>query len=291
MLSTSVVDNEDGQDYIVRAMMIVHSSSPAAHVQEPEEVLAGLRRATVRWRQQEQARPRVTSGVPEVDRLLGGGWPQGKVGELLGPVSSGRTGIAMATVAAATRRGEVAAWVDPADAFDPASAVAAGVVLSRVLWVRPQALEDGVRAAELVLAAGGFTVLVLDAAGERLPLPEPAAGGVGKSSPWGRRRRPRRDTLRLRFARAVEQAGAAALVLAPRPWVGTWAGVTVVLQPGRPRWRQGTATGPRWLAEVALAARLERGVAGRVGGQAAPVLAAVSPLGAAAAGIGEGPCA
>ena len=271
--------------------MMVHSSMPATHAQEPEEFLADLRRATVRWRQQEQARPRVTSGVPEVDRLLGGGWPQGKVGELLGPVSSGRTGIAMTTVAAATRRGEVTAWVDPADAFDPASAAAAGVVLSRVLWVRPQALEDGVRAAELVLAAGGFTVLVLDAAGERLCLPEPAAGGAGDSSPWGRRRRPRRDSLRLRFVRVVEQAGAAALVLAPRPWVGTWAGVTVLLQPGRPCWQQGAAAGPRWLAKVALAARLERGGAARVGDRAAPVLAAPPLPGAAAAGIGEGPCA
>lgn len=266
-------------------MMVVGLSPPVTEAPSSQDVLEGLRRATVRWRQQEQARPRVTSGVSEVDRLLGGGWPQGKVGELLGPVGSGRTGIAMATVAAATCRGEVAAWIDPADAFDPASAVAAGVVLSRVLWVRPQVLEDGVRAAELVLTAGGFTVLVLDAAGERLPLPETVADGVGEKSSWARRHRPRRDSLRLRFARAVEQAGAAALVLAPRPWVGTWAGVTVALQPGRPRWERGTAAGPRWLAAVALAAQLERGGVEWLGGRATPV------LGLAGAVAGEGSCA
>ena len=125
-------------------------------------ILAALKEASERWLRRERARARLASGVGALDALLGGGWPQGKVGELVGPASSGRSAVAAATVAAATARGEVAAWIDAADAFDPASAAAAGVELGRVLWVRPCGAAEAVRAAELVLETGGFTVVVLD---------------------------------------------------------------------------------------------------------------------------------
>ena len=125
-------------------------------------ILAELKLASERWVRRERARARLASGSAALDALLGGGWPQGKVGELVGPASSGRSAVAAATVAAATARGEVAAWLDAADAFDPASAAAAGVDLGRVLWVRPRDAVEAVRAAELVLETGGFTVVVLD---------------------------------------------------------------------------------------------------------------------------------
>src|SRR5512136_2012126 len=97
-------------------MMIAPASAPLP------AALEGLRQASERWVRRERARTRLTSGVEALDGLLGGGWPQGKVGELVGPASSGRSAVAAATVAAATARGEVTAWLDTADAFDPASA-------------------------------------------------------------------------------------------------------------------------------------------------------------------------
>ncbi len=206
--------------------------------------LAGLRQASQRWVQRERARARIATGVAALDAPLGGGWPQGKVGELVGPASSGRSAAAVATTAAATARGEVTAWIDPDGAFDPASAAAAGVDLERVLWVRPRGIGEAVRAAELVLGTGGFTVVVLDLG---------AAAAIARE-----RNGASRGALALRLARATERAGAVALVLAGRPWAGTLAGVTVALARGEARWG-GAQDGPRWFAGLTLRAQVERG--------------------------------
>ena len=85
-----------------------------------------------------QSRPdpeRVPSGVPEIDAATGG-IPRGCLTEIFGPASSGRTSLMLSVLAEATARDETCALVDAEDAFDPASAAAAGVRLSRLVWVR-----------------------------------------------------------------------------------------------------------------------------------------------------------
>ncbi len=77
----------------------------------------------------------VSSGIPAIDSLAGG-LPRGCLTEICGPASSGRTTLLLAALAAATQRGEFCAVVDASDALDPDSAVAAGVELDRLLWVR-----------------------------------------------------------------------------------------------------------------------------------------------------------
>src|SRR5271169_2229804 len=77
----------------------------------------------------------VSSGIPQLD-LLTGGLARGCLTEICGSASSGRTSVLLFALARATQRGEVCALVDSSDAFDPASAVAAGMVMSRLLWVR-----------------------------------------------------------------------------------------------------------------------------------------------------------
>ena len=77
----------------------------------------------------------VSSGIPALDALTGG-LPRGCLTEICGPASSGRTTLLLAALAAATQRGEFCAVVDASDALDPDSAVAAGVELDRLLWVR-----------------------------------------------------------------------------------------------------------------------------------------------------------
>jgi hypothetical protein len=89
------------------------------------------------------------------------------VSEVAGPLSSGRTSLALALLACATARGEAAAVVDAADAFDPPSAEAAGVDLDRVLWVRPPGAAQALRSASHLLVARGFAAVVLDLAGLR----------------------------------------------------------------------------------------------------------------------------
>lgn len=75
------------------------------------------------------------TGVAEVDALLGGGLPLGSLCELTGPVSSGRTSLALALLAQASKTG-ACAYIDVSDSLHPHSAAAAGVQLRNLLWVR-----------------------------------------------------------------------------------------------------------------------------------------------------------
>jgi recombination protein RecA len=81
-------------------------------------------------------RPVVSCGIAPVDDLLRGGLPSGAVTEVAGPECSGRTAFALSFLAQITAEGRVCAWIDVSDTLHPESAVAAGVDLSRLLWVR-----------------------------------------------------------------------------------------------------------------------------------------------------------
>jgi len=133
----------------------------------------------------EAALPRCPTGLDAVDRLLGGGFPRGGLSEIAGPPSSGRTSLALALLAAATARGEMAALVDAADAFDPPSAEAAGVDLARLLWVRPPGLAEALRSASHLLASRGFAAVVMDlaASGARAAAPRAGRAIAGRAAP------------------------------------------------------------------------------------------------------------
>src|SRR5438552_1609312 len=105
---------------------------------------------------------RLPTGLALLDAALGGGLPRGRINELAGPRSTGRTGLAAAIAAHATGAGETIAWIDPEDAFDPEAAERVGIALDRTLWIRPRRRADALRAAEIVLGAGGFGLVVLD---------------------------------------------------------------------------------------------------------------------------------
>jgi recombination protein RecA len=85
---------------------------------------------------QKVIRPVAPTEVAEVDALLEGGLPVGAITEMVGTESSGRTSLALSFLAGITRAGSVCAWIDVLDTLDPESAAAAGVDLSRLLWVR-----------------------------------------------------------------------------------------------------------------------------------------------------------
>src|SRR5947209_1789630 len=88
----------------------------------------------------------LSTGIPEI-RL-----PRGCLTEITGPASSGRTTILLSILAAATARGETCALVDTEDAFDPASASAAGVRLDHLIWVRAaRNAEHALKAADLLI--------------------------------------------------------------------------------------------------------------------------------------------
>lgn len=162
----------------------------------------------------------VPTGVAAIDGMLSGGFPRGRLSEVHGPASSGRTGLVLALVARSTRGGALAALVDPADRLDPASAAAAGVDLPRLLWLRgPKALAEAVSAVGTLAGSGLFEVVVLDLAG----VPEAE-----------RRRLP--GTTWIRLQRMVEDSPTALLLLADGHVASGPGGVSLALAPAGPRW-------------------------------------------------------
>ena len=111
-------------------------------------------------------------GVAEIDRALGGGLPVGAITELVGAECSGRTTMALACVAAGVRAGNVAAWIDVEDTFDPASAALCGVEGERLLWVRCRTAE----AAAADRGAGGQPAATVTPLG--VPVPPGGCGGL-----------------------------------------------------------------------------------------------------------------
>jgi hypothetical protein len=167
------------------------------------------------------------TGIETVDARLHGGFPRGQLSEAIGRPSSGRTSFLLHTIAAALSRGELVALVDALDVLDVESAVAAGIDLDRLLWIRghvvvnpgfcrdtnQRAIEQAVKAVSLVLQAGNFGLVVLD-------LADAPHDGV--------RRLP--FTTWLRLQRMVEGTHTACLLIGSEPMARSAAGLTLRLQ-------------------------------------------------------------
>lgn len=106
----------------------------------------------------------LSMGIPEIDSLTGG-LPRGAISEIFGPASSGRTSMMFSMLAYATTHDEIGALIDINDVFAPAAAVEAGINFDRLLWIRcGSSLENAFKAADMLLHAGGFGLVILDMA-------------------------------------------------------------------------------------------------------------------------------
>ena len=162
------------------------------------------------------------TGLAQIDRLLGGGIPHGRLSEISGSLSSGRTSLALALLATTTQRGECAAVVDWADAFDPPSAEATGVDLDRVLWVRTLGWHETLRCTERLLESDAFPLVLLD-----IPLPQLLRRG---------RAAPEQNPICwLRLARCAAQTQTALVLLSPQRLAGSQAAIALELQPAQAR--------------------------------------------------------
>jgi hypothetical protein len=170
---------------------------------------------------------RLPTGVPALDRLLGGGLPRGELVELVGRGSCGRLAALLEALRAATSAGEVAALVDLGFGFDPQGAENLGVELERLLWLRPRRLPEALSAAETA-ASTGFPLVVVD-------LGLPPVPGRAPLAAW------------LRLARSASDHQAAVLASSPYHLSGCAAATVLSLSSGHGRWA-GAATGPRLLA-------------------------------------------
>jgi RecA/RadA recombinase len=194
---------------------------------------------------------RLPTGLGPLDAALGGGLPRGRITELAGACSTGRTGLACAIAGRTTRAGETIAWVDPEDALDPEAAAAAGIDLARTLWVRPRHAADALRATEILMRAGGFGLVVLDLGSintrasrddggrprERSFWPT-GSGGIGAAQ-RAQRASSARAPRYLKLAHAAEQTRTALLVIAPERQAGTFAALGLELVARRVRWSGG----------------------------------------------------
>jgi len=202
-----------------------------------------LRRGSHEAARQTSGGRRHPTGLADVDALLGGGFPAGRLCEIAGSLSSGRTSLALALLAQATRAGEWTAFVDVADAFDPSSAHAAGVALPHVLWVRPQDSRQAARACARLLELRGFALIALDLPPPRqLALP-PAA--------WQR------------LARAAAASGTSLIVLSEQRLTGTSSSLVLETRCARAQW-SGMPALLEGLEIEAQVARMREGPARRI---------------------------
>jgi hypothetical protein len=223
----------------------------------------------------------VPMDVAPLDACLRGGLPRGHLSELVGARSSGRMTLLLQMMAAATLRGEIVALVDTLDRLDVASAAAAGVDLTRLLWVRGQdisgragpsasakatadrrsspeasegwfgpgdrpfgpaspterAIDRALKALNLVLQAGGFSVVAIDLA----DVPPVAIRQIPFNT-W------------MRVQRVIEGSDTACVLLASEPLARSAGGLTVTLA-GRATW-VGASDRSRRLSGIDVRARV-----------------------------------
>ncbi|MEM7284024.1 MAG: recombinase RecA [Pseudomonadota bacterium] len=114
----------------------------------------------------------VSSGALTLDLALGGGLPNGRVIEIYGPESSGKTTLALHAVAEMQREGGIAAFVDAEHALDPTYAAALGVDIENLLIAQPDTGESGLEIVDQLVRSAAVDVVVVDSVAALVPRAE-----------------------------------------------------------------------------------------------------------------------
>ena len=115
----------------------------------------------------------ISTGSISLDAALGvGGFPRGRINEIFGPESSGKTTIALQVVAEAQKKGGMAAFIDVEHALDPAYARKLGVDVDNLLVSQPDYGEQALEIAAALIASGSIDVLVVDSVAALVPKAE-----------------------------------------------------------------------------------------------------------------------
>jgi recombination protein RecA len=117
--------------------------------------------------------PGISTGSLSLDLALGGrGLPRGRIVEIYGAESSGKTTVALHAVANAQKQGGVAAYIDIEHALDPSWAKKIGVDLEALLISQPSNAEDALRIAEMLIKSNAVDIIVLDSVAALVPKAE-----------------------------------------------------------------------------------------------------------------------
>lgn len=123
----------------------------------------------------------ISTGALSLDLALGiGGLPRGRVVEIYGPESSGKSTLAMHVVAEAQRNGGTCAYIDAEHAMDPIYAKAIGVDIDKLLISQPDTGEQALEIADMLVRSGAIDVLVVDSVAALTPRAE-IEGEMGDS--------------------------------------------------------------------------------------------------------------
>jgi recombination protein RecA len=115
----------------------------------------------------------ISTGAMSLDLALGiGGLPRGRIVEVFGPESSGKSTLALHVVAEAQRNGGVCAYIDAEHALDPVYAKAIGVDIDELLISQPDNGEQALEIAEMLIRSGAIDVLVIDSVAALTPRAE-----------------------------------------------------------------------------------------------------------------------
>ena len=118
----------------------------------------------------------VSTGSLGLDIALGvGGLPRGRVVEIYGPESSGKTTLALHTVAEAQKGGGICAFIDAEHALDPIYARKLGVNVDELLISQPDTGEQALEIADTLVRSGAIDVLVIDSVAALVPRPSSRA--------------------------------------------------------------------------------------------------------------------
>jgi recombination protein RecA len=150
------------------------------------------------------------TGFTAFDEALGAGFPRGRIVEIYGPSSCGKTTLALQAVAYLQSRGFTAAWIDADRTFDPAYAAGLGVAIERLPLAQPDCAEEALEVARQLANSAALDLLVLDSTAALVPRLELSAG-LGASSP-GLQSRVLASGLR-KLVTAVVRTGASAVFL------------------------------------------------------------------------------
>jgi recombination protein RecA len=118
------------------------------------------------------ALPPIPTGNPAIDEALGGGFPRGAIVEIYGPESSGKSTLALRTIAWLQRNGGAAALIDADHALDPARAAALGVELEKLVTIRPEWSEQAMEIAHRLILSRALDLVVIDSAAALAPKAE-----------------------------------------------------------------------------------------------------------------------
>ena len=123
----------------------------------------------------------IPTGNLLIDRALGvGGFARGRIVEIYGPESSGKTTVALHAVAEVQKRGGTAAYIDAENAMDPAYAEALGVDIDQLILSQPNTGEEGLQIADTLISSGAIDIVVVDSVAALVPRAE-IEGEMGDS--------------------------------------------------------------------------------------------------------------